>query len=289
MIEAQLNSIRDQIARRIQLEDLTSHWRGELSERKHQVELLHTAMLAEQNDVDKLEAGGLGTVFHKLTGRMEEKLDKERMEAKTAADEYHTAASRLETLENQLREGEAELDTLRDCQKKYSQIMLDRIHQLENRMRDPNHAEQAEDLKIQLQLERRRKSLRESLLESSEAARAAIRNLEFLSSADEKPALMTQEHYLQNAAGLAQILMEEIGGLQSKLAQMGIDPEPHISIGPYLRAPVVFLASTGDGISPNLQFKKAIQELESLQNQIAEVDKKLNDALTQIESALAQF
>ena len=95
MIEEQLHTLQHNIHRKMQLETLLPKWKTEYEELAQLTVSLHTAMLNERGDVEKLEAGGLGTVIHKLTGRMEEKLDKERLEAETATNEYHEAESRL--------------------------------------------------------------------------------------------------------------------------------------------------------------------------------------------------
>lgn len=290
MIQSQLNTLRDQISRKTQLEDLTAQWRGQLLELSQQTQTLHAEMLSEQNDVHKLEAGGIGTVIHKLTGRMEEKLDKERQEAQTASNAYQASASDLEQLQTKLTEAETELENLQDCQSQYIQLMLEQIQQLESMVENPENAGQLEVLKIQLQLQRRRKSLREALLESSEAARAAGKNLDYLKNLKESPELHfdkpENEDSLQKSEDLAHLLLEELTDLQAKLAQMGIDPEPHISVGQYLKAPTAYIAGRSSEFTQLDQINKAIVQLVDLNDQIAAIEDKLNQALSQVESLL---
>ena len=282
MIQAQLEALLLKIEHKAQLEKQTQLLRQEILELIRQTNALHSAMLAEQSDVDKLEAGGIGTVFHKLIGRMEEKLDKERLEAKTAADEYHTAAAQLDATQAHLSDAEQELNALQNCRSQYIQLMLDRIHQLESDLNDPENAEKQDQLKHLLQLERRRKSLREALLEADEAHRAACQNLNLLLST-------RQEADLSKLEKLAQFLLEEVSDLQAKLAQMGIDPQPHISIGPYLKAPSAFLVVGASDSSAEDLLTNAVSQIQQLQEQISAISEKLTAALTQIESAISKF
>lgn len=296
MIDQQLKELQNKISRKSELEELTVTWKAEQAELAKQVSKLHTAMLEEQSDVDKLEAGGIGTVFHKLTGRMEEKLDKERMEAQTASDEYNCAAAALEELEANLSNSEIELEELADCQTQYRQLMLNRIRELESMAANSPDEATAETLKLQLQLERRRKSLREALLEADDAARAASKAMDALKNTRqrhrneaEKDTADSTQDLLAAADVHAQILLEEITDLQAKLAQMGIDPEPHISIGAYLKAPTAYIAGAGSDNTQLDQMNKAILQIEELQFQISKIDEKLLEALEQIEARLAAF
>lgn len=300
MIDQQIKALQSQINRKIELEAQIPVWNAELPQLRYQVMQLRMAMLEEQSDVDRLEAGGIGTVIHKLTGRMEEKLDKERQEAKTASDEYHRAVARLEQLESDLNRTQKELEELANCQEQYVQLMLDRIQTLEKQAKDPANEAQAETLRLQLQLERRRKSLREALLEAGAAARAAEKNLSALSSARDwarKDAVVdgwnrverNKQDFLTEADAQAQLLLEEMTDLQAKLAQMGIDPEPHITIGAYLKAPTAYIVGVVSDFAQLDQINKAMKQVEDLQKQITKIGQKLQEALEQIESRLAQF
>ena len=178
--------------------------------------------------------------------------------------------------------------------------MLERIRELETMAEEPACTERAEELKIQLQLERRRKSLREALLESSAAARASAKNLDALYNARDwarKDTIVdgwhsverNKQEFLHEADKQAQILLEEMTDLQAKLAQMGIDPEPHISIGAYLKAPTAYIVGVVSDFAQLDQINKAIKQVEDLQVQLAKIDEKLSDALEQIESRLMKF
>jgi len=288
MMEEQLNALLEKINHKIELEACCAKWKADLPALRQQVDLLHAAMLEEQNDVDKLEAGGIGTMLHKLTGRMEEKLDKERLEAETAVNQYTEAACALAELETRISQAELELEDLQSCQSQYIQIMQDRINQLESTPSDPDHPDQDVSRKLLLQLERRRKSLREAKLECDHASRCAQENMELLSRSRKRLLENSEPLDLSKVYNHAQILLDSMMTLQAKLAQMGIDPEPHILIDAYLRAPEAFLAGAISDCTPEKQIQKAIRQIDDLNHQIIQIDEKLSEALFQIEARLSQ-
>ena len=283
MIQAQLNTLQENIRRKQELEDLILQWQPEVVALSRQAEELHAAMLLEQSDVEKLEAGGIGTVFHKLTGRMEEKLDKERMEAKSAAEEYRAAADALQEVQTRLADAQSELESLQDSRETYIQLMQSQIRQTESLLAAPDSEGRTEELKVRLQLQRRRKSLREALLESAEAIRAAAENKQYLLMRKNTP---ETEGTLQNMEALAQYLVEELTDLQAKLAQMGIDPGPHLSVGPYLRAPSAYIVGRPSDLSQKDQIANAIEQIDDLSVQVLAVEDKLREALSQVEALL---
>ena len=92
-----------------QLKELESQY----AEREGRVAETGAIYRKEQDDVDKLEQGGLRAFFIGLTGNMEERLSKERREAMAAKCQYDQAVSDLEYLDGRIRELRDQLDTLR--------------------------------------------------------------------------------------------------------------------------------------------------------------------------------
>ena len=62
---------------------------------------LEQSVQNEQADVDRMESGGITSFVYGLLGRQEEKLEKERQEAKLARDQYQAALSTLQELHRQ--------------------------------------------------------------------------------------------------------------------------------------------------------------------------------------------
>lgn len=66
----------------------------------------------EQEDVDRMESGGIGSFFYSVLGKQEEKLEKERREAWEAQTKYQDA---LRTLQNLYKEKEDVQSALQLC------------------------------------------------------------------------------------------------------------------------------------------------------------------------------
>ena len=114
---------REDIARRDALKSqLQALYRAQklLSDQKNQLE---EARLREEKDVKRLEGFSLDAVFSLLSGRKEEKLEKERREARDAALDYEQALRQLEETEAQIRITEEELSSLRGCGRAYRLLL----------------------------------------------------------------------------------------------------------------------------------------------------------------------
>lgn len=101
-------------ARRKQLDAQIEELHRQRGERQAKVDETAQSFRKEQDDVDKLEKGGVHAFLLTLTGHKEERLDKERREALAAKLQYDQARSDLEYLENKLHSLIRERDGLRD-------------------------------------------------------------------------------------------------------------------------------------------------------------------------------
>ena len=93
---------------------------------------LEEELRKEQDDVTNFENGGIVSMFYSAIGRQEEKLDKERREAKAAEVKYQDA---LQTCQNLCRELEAVRDQARpleDCVQRYQTALKQRQETLKN-------------------------------------------------------------------------------------------------------------------------------------------------------------
>lgn len=75
--------------------------------------------MAEQRDVERLEARSLANFFYQVVGKMDAKMDKERVEAYAAEVRYDAAVRELETVTEDLRKVQQELVQLGDCEEEY--------------------------------------------------------------------------------------------------------------------------------------------------------------------------
>lgn len=93
---------------------------------------LQEEMHQEQDDVTNLENGGIVSMFYSVLGRQEEKLDKERQEARAAEIKYQDA---LQTCQNLYRELEAvrgQINTLGDCAQRYQAALREKQEAFKN-------------------------------------------------------------------------------------------------------------------------------------------------------------
>lgn len=77
----------------------------------------------EQADVDNLSAPGIQSFFLGLTGRKQERLDKEQAEARHAQQRYASAVARQASVRQQLAECAAELEALGTCEKELQELI----------------------------------------------------------------------------------------------------------------------------------------------------------------------
>lgn len=78
---------------------------------------------AEQRDVEKLECRSLAKFFYMVTGKLQDRLDKERQESYAAAVKYDVAAAELEAVRKDMEAISRELPRLRGCRERYQEIL----------------------------------------------------------------------------------------------------------------------------------------------------------------------
>ena len=120
--DEQLQKLQEQIARKRQLEAQVSELRTQRSTLSTRVRELEAIKMQEQADVDKLEGRSLAAFFYNVIGKMDEQLNKEREEAYAARVKYDAAARELTAVEDELARYEAELSSLRDCERQYDAV-----------------------------------------------------------------------------------------------------------------------------------------------------------------------
>lgn len=93
---------------------------------------LEAELHKEQADVTNFENGGIVSMFYSAIGRQEEKLDKERQEAKAAEIKYQDALQTCQTLCRELETIRDRARPLEDCVRRYQDALNARQEQLRN-------------------------------------------------------------------------------------------------------------------------------------------------------------
>lgn len=272
-----IRELEKDVSRYLDLELLIPELQTQAALLRPQVLALQQIRDAEQQDVDRLESGGIGAVFHKLTGTMDQKLEKERQEANEAVRNYTSAAGELAALEAELEQSKHEFSSLCDAIPHYLQAMEDRIRALEAQSEGaPSHHS------LLIQLEKRRRSLREAQLYCRYAQMTASQTIRALDDA-RSPGAEASQPDLTVSNALAARLLEHLTDLQAKLAQMGIDPEPHLHAAGYLRSPSAYIVGGTSQWSCLERIGQAIEQLNDTQSQLQALSEKLTQALSAIE------
>ena len=117
--DEQLKELSNKIAVKNRLKKLLS----ELNETKANLEAdvneLHTKMIHEQKDVDRLEGSSLTGAFYDLIGKKDEKMAKERYEAEIASENYEDAVAELADIKERIAKFKAQLVEFQGCEEEY--------------------------------------------------------------------------------------------------------------------------------------------------------------------------
>ena len=130
--DEQLRQLQEQMARKGQLEAKVAELRcqhRELSDRVYDLEVIK---LDEQADVDQLEGRSLAAFFYHMTGKMDDRLDKERQEAYAARVKYDAAARELAAVEEELSRHQSALDGLHNCEQRYQALLREKAAAVKN-------------------------------------------------------------------------------------------------------------------------------------------------------------
>ena len=113
-------ALRQQLEEKRELQARLQALREERSALFTDVRRLDEARLKEQADVTKLEGRSLSGLLHRVTGRLEERLEREQAEARTAAEAHHAAQQKLAAVDGEMERIMTRLDDLRDVEYRYS-------------------------------------------------------------------------------------------------------------------------------------------------------------------------
>lgn len=93
---------------------------------------LEAEMHSEQEDVTDLENGGLKSMFYSVLGRQEEKLNKERQEARAAEIKYQDALQACRDLYRELEGIRDQIRPLEGCVQQYQNALREKQETLKN-------------------------------------------------------------------------------------------------------------------------------------------------------------
>lgn len=115
----ELKSLKAQMRRYEELREQESQLLRNITTMESMLPDLKYDVEKQQGDVDNLENGGIMSMFFSAIGRHEEKLEKERNEARAAAVKYQDALQTCQDLHRQLEDVKDQLSTLGNCEERF--------------------------------------------------------------------------------------------------------------------------------------------------------------------------
>lgn len=244
LCEDRLETLRRQLERQRQLRQRRASLQSQLRQLEEREAELAAQRAEEQEDVDRLEGGSLAAYFYRLTGSLEDRLDRERREAWEAAVRHDAVLRELDAVRQDLDAAEEELRSLAGCEERYQAALAEKAAALK-----AQGTPQAGRLR---QLEERLAALagqRRELQEARAAGEAALATtddiLSSLSSAEGwgtwdllGGGLLTdlaKHGHLDDAQRNVEYLQVQLRRFRTELADVAVDADLHVQIEGFLR------------------------------------------------------
>lgn len=274
-------------ARRKQLDAQIEELHRQRGERQAKVDETTQSFRKEQDDVDKLEKGGVHAFLLTLIGHKEERLDKERREALAAKLQYDQARSDLEYLENKLNGLIRERDGLRDAPEQLEALWTEKA-ELVKAMGGQTGARLVELDRQLSDVTHQQKELEEALSAGENAKRLLGQVQDDLDSArgwgtwdmlgGGLIATMAKYDRLDSAQSSIRAAQRALSDFRTELADVSQLQVPSIQIGEFATFADYFF----DGIFSDWYVQSSIKKA---QEGVSEVHMKLTAALRDLEAA----
>lgn len=286
-IDQAIDALTAAQARRKQLDAQIEELHRQRGERQAKVDETAQSFRKEQDDVDKLEKGGVHAFLLTLIGHKEERLDKERREALAAKLQYDQARSDLEYLENKLNGLIRERDGLRDAPEQLEALWTEKA-ELVKTMGGQTGARLVELDRQLSDVTHQQKELEEALSAGENAKRLLGQVQDDLDSARSWGtwdmlgggliATMAKYDRLDSAQSSIRAAQRALSDFRTELADVSQLQVPSIQIGEFATFADYFF----DGIFSDWYVQSSIKKA---QEGVSEVHMKLTAALRDLEAA----
>ena len=286
-IDQAIDALTAAQARRKQLDAQIEELHRQRGERQAKVDETAQSFRKEQDDVDKLEKGGVHAFLLTLIGHKEERLDKERREALAAKLQYDQARSDLEYLENKLNGLIRERDGLRDAPEQLEALWTEKA-ELVKAMGGQTGARLVELDRQLSDVTHQQKELEEALSAGENAKRLLGQVQDDLDSARSWGtwdmlgggliATMAKHDRLDSAQSSIRAAQRALSDFRTELADVRQLQVPSIQIGEFATFADYFF----DGIFSDWYVQSSIK---TAQEGVSEVHMKLTAALRDLEAA----
>jgi len=288
--QEQCRELQEKIAKKNSLEVQKEELKKQERDLENKVFNLELQRDAEQRDVERMEARSLAALFYKLIGRHEERLDKERQEAYTAAVKCDAAVRELAAVRLNLDEVLGQMGDVRGCEEAYRKLLETRKEELKA------EAGAAADQIIALEekaayLKRQKHEIGEAVAAGRSALVLAEAVAEKLDSAEGWGtwdlvgggliADLAKHSALDEAQEKIEELQIRLRKFQTELADVRVSAQLQVNVEGFLRFADYFF----DGLIADWTVLNKIQESSAEVNQVIS---KLKDSLRHLEQMRMQ-
>ena len=180
--ERELKRLREEVARSEQLKSRLGGLKSRREQLAAQEEELRERRVDEAEDVEQLEGRSLARYFYSLMGSLDERLERERKEAREAAVRHDSVGYELGDVDDDVEETMRELSELMGCEQRYESALERRAESLKA-SGTPRGKRLMELERAMAMLDRRERETDEAIAAGMNAADAASRVADSLSGA----------------------------------------------------------------------------------------------------------
>ena len=240
----ELNELQQKIARKRQLEAKLAELQNQKRAYDREVISLRVALRQEQEDVQKLEGRSLANYFYKVIGKLDGKLDKERVDAYAAKVKLDAAQRQLADAEEDVQSVKIQLAEIYSAQARYDALLETKRATL----RESGTAAADKILELEqriAQLQSQKKEIKEAVSAGYSARGTAERILAQLDEADGWNTLdligggivthVVKHSHLDEAQYLVEELQNKLRRFKTELADVRVSADMQVNIDGFLR------------------------------------------------------
>jgi len=289
-INNRLNDLMEKMARQHKLKAMTEDLKRQCDLLSEDVKALKKETYYQELDVEKLEKFSLPQLYYRLTGRLDEMLEKEESEACAAAMKYDAKRRELERMQEELRQHQQELRGISGYQREYESL----LQQKGQRLKEMNtyYADRICALEESLAYQRaNERELQEAIQAANSALQAVDSVQSSLSSAENWSTFdllgggvigdIAKHSLLDNTQNQISSLQRSLSRLRTELADVAIRSDLQIQVDGFLRFADYFF----DGLFADWAVRDKIQ---NSRRQVDDVERSVRHILTQLNSRLSQ-
>lgn len=263
---------------------------------RREAERLRQVWDKEQADVDRLEGASLSALLASLTGRKEERLEREEAEALAARLQYQSAQQQLDEVQRELEACQDRIRASADCPERYEAFLRSRQEAL--KAADPELRDRIGGLENRIAaLTARRRELREALTAGDRALERLDRVIDRLDSAGGWSTwdllgggLLTdvmKYNRLDEAQEQIEALRSDLRRYQAELADVERLEQFDVRPGGMMQAVDIFFDNILSDWMVREQIQRSQNEMTGLQSRIRGIQDRLNGELAETEHQLS--